>query len=213
MELIFFIKDLRKKGAMYYNTWMPLLMQFDLKDSQRIELNATIGIPRTTYHRIINYGVENFPNYIKDFEIVKERSALKINIINNNNLEAPKEIKKEVVKVVKKEVSKVDLSIYIEIIDYLNNCTGQAYKPTSKTNQKYINERLKEGHSVDDFKKVIETKATKWLNTQYQDYLRPQTLFGSKFEAYLNESVILEKTKQEKAYDTVNQATELGWNN
>jgi uncharacterized phage protein (TIGR02220 family) len=213
MELIFFIKDLRKKGAMYYNTWMPLLMQFDLKDSQRIELNATIGIPRTTYHRIINYGVENFPKYIKDFEIVKERSALKINIINNNNLEVPKEIKKEVVKVVKKEVSKVDLSIYIEIIDYLNNCTGQAYKPTSKTNQKYINERLKEGHSVDDFKKVIETKATKWLNTQYQDYLRPQTLFGSKFEAYLNESVILEKTKQEKAYDTVNQATELGWNN
>ena len=198
---------------MYYNTWMPLLMQFDLKDSQRIELNATIGIPRTTYHRIINYGVENFPKYIKDFEIVKERSALKINIINNNNLEAPKEIKKEVVKVVKKEFSKVDLSIYIEIIDYLNNCTGQAYKPTSKTNQKYINERLKEGHSVDDFKKVIETKATKWLNTQYQDYLRPQTLFGSKFEAYLNESVILEKTKQEKAYDTVNQATELGWNN
>lgn len=198
---------------MYYNTWMPLLMQFDLKDSQRIELNATIGIPRTTYHRIINYGVENFPKYIKDFEIVKERSALKINIINNNNLEVPKEIKKEVVKVVKKEVSKVDLSIYIEIIDYLNNCTGQAYKPTSKTNQKYINERLKEGHSVDDFKKVIETKATKWLNTQYQDYLRPQTLFGSKFEAYLNESVILEKTKQEKAYDTVNQATELGWNN
>jgi uncharacterized phage protein (TIGR02220 family) len=213
MELIFFIKDLRKKGAMYYNTWMPLLMQFDLKDSQRIELNSTIGIPRTTYHRIINYGVENFPKYIKDFEIVKERSALKINIINNNNLEVPKEIKKEVVKVVKKEVSKVDLSIYIEIIDYLNNCTGQAYKPTSKTNQKYINERLKEGHSVDDFKKVIETKATKWLNTQYQDYLRPQTLFGSKFEAYLNESVILEKTKQEKAYDTVNQATELGWNN
>jgi uncharacterized phage protein (TIGR02220 family) len=213
MELIFFIKDLRKKGAMYYNTWMPLLMQFDLKDSQRIELNATIGIPRTTYHRIINYGVENFPKYIKDFEIVKERSALKINIINNNNSEAPKEIKKEVVKVVKKEASKVDLSIYIEIIDYLNNCTGQAYKPTSKTNQKYINERLKEGHSVDDFKKVIETKATKWLNTQYQDYLRPQTLFGSKFEAYLNESVILEKTKQEKAYDTVNQATELGWNN
>ncbi len=198
---------------MYYNTWMPLLMQFDLKDSQRIELNSTIGIPRTTYHRIINYGVENFPKYIKDFEIVKERSALKINIINNNNLEVPKEIKKEVVKVVKKEVSKVDLSIYIEIIDYLNNCTGQAYKPTSKTNQKYINERLKEGHSVDDFKKVIETKATKWLNTQYQDYLRPQTLFGSKFEAYLNESVILEKTKQEKAYDTVSQATELGWNN
>jgi uncharacterized phage protein (TIGR02220 family) len=213
MELIFFIKDLRKKGAMYYNIWMPLLMQFDLKDSQRIELNSTIGIPRTTYHRIINYGVENFPKYIKDFGIVKERSALKINIINNNNLEVPKEIKKEVVKVVKKEVSKVDLSIYIEIIDYLNNCTGQAYKPTSKTNQKYINERLKEGHSVDDFKKVIETKATKWLNTQYQDYLRPQTLFGSKFEAYLNESVILEKTKQEKAYDTVNQATELGWNN
>lgn len=213
MELIFFIKELRKKGALYYNTWMPLLMQFDLKDSQQINLNATVGMPKTTYHRIISYGVEIFPNYIKDFEIVKERGALKINIINNNILTDQKEPKKQAIQVVKKDIPKVDLRIYEEIIDYLNQCTGQAYKATSKTNQKYINERLKEGHTTEDFKQVIETKSRKWLNTKFQDYLRPQTLFGSKFESYLNETVIVEKTKQETAYDTVSQATELGWNN
>ena len=39
-----------------------------------------------------------------------------------------------------------------------------------------------------NFKKVIDSKSKEWLNTDFEKYLRPATLFGSKFESYLNEA-------------------------
>ena len=41
----------------------------------------------------------------------------------------------------------------------------------------------------EDFFKVIDVKAAEWLHKkEMRKYLRPQTLFGPKFEAYLNEA-------------------------
>jgi len=51
------------------------------------------------------------------------------------------------------------------------------------------------------------------LGTKWEDYLTPNTLFGVKMESYLNESIVIEKTKQEINYEQVSKATELGWNN
>ena len=76
-----------------------------------------------------------------------------------------------------------------------------------------INARLKEGYTKDDFIKVISVKATKWLGTKFEDFLTPNTLFGNKFESYLNENINTVKTKQENAYEQVIKATELGFNN
>lgn len=73
-----------------------------------------------------------------------------------------------------------------EIIDYLNNKTNKSFRSNNKETIKHINARLKEGYSIDDFKKVIDTKTAEWLNTNMDQYLRPQTLFNSKFESYLN---------------------------
>ena len=101
----------------------------------------------------------------------------------------------------------------MEIIDFLNECTGKSYKPTSKVATVNINARLKEGYTKDDFIKVISVKSTKWLGTKFEDYLTPNTLFGNKFESYLNENINVEKTKQENAYEQVIKATELGFNN
>ena len=41
---------------------------------------------------------------------------------------------------------------------------------------------------ISDFKKVIDSKSNEWLGTDFEKYLRPATLFGSKFESYLNEA-------------------------
>jgi uncharacterized phage protein (TIGR02220 family) len=101
----------------------------------------------------------------------------------------------------------------VEIIDYLNECTGKSYKPNSKVAIVNINARLKEGYTKDDFIKVISVKSTKWLGPKFEDYLTPNTLFGNKFESYLNENITKEKTKQENAYEQVIKATELGFNN
>lgn len=74
-----------------------------------------------------------------------------------------------------------------EIIAYLNEKAGTSYKTTSKETRSKINARLKEGFTVDDFKNVIDKKCTEWLNDQkMSQYLRPSTLFGTKFEGYLN---------------------------
>jgi uncharacterized phage protein (TIGR02220 family) len=75
-----------------------------------------------------------------------------------------------------------------QIIDFLNEQIGSNYRKESKTTIKFIKARLAEGYKLEDFKRVILNKKRSWLNSQMQAYLRPQTLFGSNFEAYLNES-------------------------
>lgn len=79
---------------------------------------------------------------------------------------------------------------YKEIVDYLNQKTNKNFKYTSKATQRLINARFKEKFTVDDFKKVIDVKTSQWLKDKRMSaYLRPDTLFGTKFESYLNEQV------------------------
>lgn len=74
----------------------------------------------------------------------------------------------------------------VEIIEYLNLKTDQKFKSTTKATIKLIKGRLKEGFEVEDFKAVIDNMVAKWTGTEYQQYLVPTTLFGHKFETYLN---------------------------
>lgn len=81
-----------------------------------------------------------------------------------------------------------DMKTITEIIDYLNEKAHKNYKPNSKTTMRHINARLKEGRTLSDFKQVIDNRCATWLGTDMEQYLRPETLFGSKFESYLNAS-------------------------
>ena len=75
-----------------------------------------------------------------------------------------------------------------EIIDYLNQVCGTRYQYTAQKSKEHIRARLKEKYTVDDFKTVIDKKAKDWLNDlKMSKYLRPETLFGTKFESYLNQ--------------------------
>ena len=80
---------------------------------------------------------------------------------------------------------------YQVIIDYLNDKVGSKYRANNKSTQQHINARLKEGYSVEDFKTVIDKMCAKWKGTEYEEYLRPQTLFGTKFEGYLNSKGVM----------------------
>ena len=75
-----------------------------------------------------------------------------------------------------------------EIIDYLNVKIGSHYKPGTPGTVRLIKARMKEGFSTKDFRTVIDKKVSSWgTDPKMQQYLRPETLFGSKFESYLNE--------------------------
>jgi uncharacterized phage protein (TIGR02220 family) len=77
---------------------------------------------------------------------------------------------------------------YVEIVNYLNSIAGTSYKSSSKRTRSLINARLNEGFTVKDFKTVIKNKSDDWLKDKKMNkYLRPETLFGTKFESYLNE--------------------------
>ena len=78
--------------------------------------------------------------------------------------------------------------IYIEIISYLNTAAGLNLNPKSANTRKLIDDRLNDGFTVDNFKKVIDTKCNDWKTTEMSKYLRPSTLFSKKhFEEYLNQ--------------------------
>ncbi|UVX35901.1 MAG: Replication initiator protein A (RepA) N-terminus [Namikivirus usui] len=74
-----------------------------------------------------------------------------------------------------------------EVVDHLNQRAGTHYKATTANTRKLIKARLKEGFTVDELKLVIDKKCADWLNNPAMvEYLRPETLFGPKFEGYLN---------------------------
>lgn len=76
-----------------------------------------------------------------------------------------------------------------DIINHLNEVTKSSFKPTSKKTQSLIKARLSEGFTIDDFKMVHLIKMADWKNTSYEKYMRPITLYGNKFEGYLNQKM------------------------
>ena len=76
----------------------------------------------------------------------------------------------------------------IDIVEYLNQKTGKNFKATSRKTRDLIRARLNDGFTVDDFKTVIDKKTAEWTDDEKMNqYLRPETLFGTKFESYLNQ--------------------------
>lgn len=88
-----------------------------------------------------------------------------------------------------------------EVIEYLNFKCDKSFKNTSAITRKLIQTRSKEGFELAEFKTVIDIKAEEWNHPPFdgqQDmriYLRPQTLFSNKFEAYLNQKPTKKITK------------------
>lgn len=84
-----------------------------------------------------------------------------------------------------KEEEKTRL-LYTRIIAHLNEKAGTKYKATTQKTKTAIHARLAEGFTLDDFITVIDKKCAEWIGTEFEKYLRPETLFSPKFEGYLN---------------------------
>lgn len=81
---------------------------------------------------------------------------------------------------------------YAEIISYLNKQTGRDYKPSTPKTKRLIQTLWTQGFTIEDFHRVIDTKTREWLpNPDFSKFLRPETLFGPKFEGYLNQGASL----------------------
>jgi len=92
-------------------------------------------------------------------------------------------------------------SVDIEkVINYLNRMTGRKFKHTTGAVKKVIQARANEGFVDNDFKVVIDNQCNEWKNDPVMEkYLRPETLFGTKFDGYLNNT-----TKKKESYMDMN---------
>ena len=109
--------------------------------------------------------------------------------------------------------SKQDEIPYKDIVEYLNLKAKTRYRDTSKKTRDLIRARISEGFTVEDFKKVIDNKCEEWLNNnKMKVYLRPETLFGDKFESYLNQDIPSKKDTGEsilRNFDKNNKISNL----
>ena len=72
------------------------------------------------------------------------------------------------------------------VIDFLNTVTQSHYNVNDPYSVQLITDLIGRGYTVDDIKTVIRKKSADWLNDPVmRGYLRPSTLFGSKFSEYL----------------------------
>ena len=131
----------------------------------RIYISAVDGTVNSTVSEleILQSGTVN--NTVSELEILQTNKTNNNEIDNNNN----------------------QLSICKEVISYLNLKAKKNFKIDTASHQKFIKARLKEGYTLEDFKKVVDIMVAKWKGTEYEQYLQPQTLFGNKMDNYLNQ--------------------------
>ena len=176
-----------------------------LKNMQFLTMETT---NKYTLITIIKYDLyqngENYSNKkINKLATSKQQGNNKVITINNNgnNVKNVNNGKKKI------DSAKYRTMLREQIIYYLNTTANKDYKPETPLTIKLINLRLKEGYSLDDFKKVIDVKNEEWRDKitkdgkNMEDWLRPQTLFGNKFESYLNQRIIGRSLEEKLATD------------
>lgn len=162
------IKQLQEKG------YLDISYNYNGKEiTERI-----IRVKRPPYPMVFNKLNTYLENYEGGIKKTKEGylENSKENNINTNNIN----------KNNKKEINKERYLDIQSVVDYLNITLHTKYRYTSAF-VKHINARFDEGYTVDDFLDVIENKYAEWHGTDMEKYLRPDTLFGTKFEIYLNQ--------------------------
>lgn len=86
-----------------------------------------------------------------------------------------------------------------EVIEYLNLKAQTRYRSSTPKTKQLIRARLSEGFILADFKIVIDNKVSDWKGTEWEKFLRPETLFGTKFEGYLNARRTVQKSTNKNA--------------
>lgn len=102
-------------------------------------------------------------------------------------------------------------SIIKDAIDHINLVTLARYSYQDMVANKLLYNLILEGHSINDFIVVIDKKWNDWEGTQFQKYVRIETLFGIKFKKYLDEQPRIASTTISKLTSAVEKAKQHRW--
>ena len=131
------------------------------------------GRQRILQSRLAKFARQNSKVCKSDVQNLQESNI-------DSNIDISSSIKKEYKEILQERDFTAD------VVDYLNEKAGTHYRAGVAKTQSLIKARANEGFTEADFRTVIDKKCADWIGTEYEQYLRPQTLFGTKFESYLN---------------------------
>lgn len=98
-------------------------------------------------------------------------------------------------------VENENINVIKDVIEYLNDKLSTKYRYSADYIQRHIKARIAEGATFEDFRTVIDKKYDEWIGTEFAKFLRPETLFGVKFQQYLNQiPSVPSKAKQNPRY-------------
>ena len=214
-RLLYYELGMRADDDGFVDNWKKILLFTGLKEddmkvliSKQFILPFESGVLVIKHWRMNNYLQKdrkkstNYQEELKMLEIssggeyfikksVENKGFKKICIQNTDNMDTQYSIDKNSIDKNSIDIyspAKQDNIPYKEIIDYLNFKTSSKYKYNTKKTKDIIKARFNEGFTKEDFIKVIDNKCNEWLkDNEMQKYLRPITLFGTKFESYLNQ--------------------------
>ena len=181
----------RKGYVFQYYTNEQLMI--DLNSSEKTIIKVKKELREVGLLEEVRQG-NNLPNriYISQVDGAVENTVLELEKVQHGAVE------NTVLELEKVQTNKIDIndtdnnnikSICQEVITYLNQVTNKNFNKNTASHHKYIKARLKEGYELKDFKHVVNVMAATWMGTDYERYLQPQTLFGNKFDSYLNRSI------------------------
>lgn len=210
--LIKFLNHLYKKPIEYQLIWVYILGQIDDGNISVIKLKklkTKFNYNKHTFYRILRFGLDFFNTENNGVYIELTNSNLIIKVVRNKKVNNKKNNKENN----EKKQLKSNNDLIKIVIDYLNEKTSKKFTTKNKQTIVFINARVKDGYAEKDFKKVIDIKTLKWLNTDMADYLRPQTLFSPKMESYLNEKNNKKKSNERftKTQSAVDKAKQINW--
>jgi len=166
-----YFSELYEVSTKTISTWVNQLRSKGYITTEMIYKEGTNEIVKR-YIRIVPGGMEEKVNTPME-EKVKGNSTLLNTTVNNTS-------NKDI-------VGQPDIP-YKEIVNYLNNATGKKYRHTTQKTKDLIKARFNEKNTLEDFKTDIDNKVNDNKRGTFKDlYLRPETLFGTKFEGYLNQ--------------------------
>ena len=184
------VYSLEKQNLLYVGNYNKA--KFDKTKWYSINYEKLEGMKRPSYQNdTTNVSKRNDGVYQNDTTNTRDYTEITTETTNNNILSG------------NPTASRIP---YKEIVDYLNEKTGKNFKHKTAKTRKFIEARWNQDFRLDDFKKVIYVKTDEWLNTDSDKYLRPETLFGTKFEGYLNQKTKstgmdqLERMKYDESY-------------
>lgn len=203
----------------YIRLWLYVFCHID-KGINKLCVGDIINeceISRQSFYEIINRGVRVFNEHGIIMSIHREHVTDKHIIVTCNVTNSTIQSKPATTKEQKENQSKPineqhGLAINA-IITYLNEVTNKRYTTTNATTVRLIIARLNNGFSLEQFKYVIDVKAAHWMNTEMEKFMRPETLFGNKFEGYLNETITTNQQgdSTSKRIRTAQESVERDW--